>query len=129
MQWPDFLIHVRHYVAIVSEIQFGHPRLDWAIIGRIYGHRWPRDLFTLPPLISAESVMASPEGVERALKRLETRGPLDDSDRKAVLDLPFVYRTLESSAYIVREGERPEMCALLLRGFAYRHKVTGDGQR
>jgi CRP-like cAMP-binding protein len=63
------------------------------------------------------------------VRRLETRGPLGDDDRAAVRGLPFVYRTLEPAAYLVREGEPPEMCALLLRGFAYRHKVTGDGQR
>jgi CRP-like cAMP-binding protein len=73
--------------------------------------------------------MSSPEGLERVLKRLETRGPLGDEDRAAVRELPFVYRTLEPAAYLVREGEPPEMCALLLTGFAYRHKVTGDGQR
>jgi CRP-like cAMP-binding protein len=73
--------------------------------------------------------MATPEGIERVLRRFETRGPLGQEDREAVRNLPFVYRTLEPSSYIVREGEPPEMCALLLRGFAYRHKVTGDGQR
>jgi CRP-like cAMP-binding protein len=40
-----------------------------------------------------------------------------------------VYKTLDPAAYIIREGEAPAMCALLLAGFAYRHKVTGDGQR
>jgi len=54
---------------------------------------------------------------------------LDSDDRAAILALPFVYRTLDSAAYIAREGEPPEMCAVLLTGFAYRHKVTGDGQR
>ena len=73
--------------------------------------------------------MTVPNGIERVLRRLETRGHLDGGDRAAVLALPFVYRTLEPATYIVREGEPPEMCALLLTGFAYRHKVTGEGQR
>lgn len=73
--------------------------------------------------------MPSPEGIERVLRRLEMRGPLGSDDREAVRALPFVYRTLEPAAYLVREGEPPELCALLLSGFAYRHKVTGDGQR
>jgi CRP-like cAMP-binding protein len=73
--------------------------------------------------------MTAPEGIERVLRRLETRGLLTDADREAVRTLPLAYRTLEPGTYIVREGEPPEMCALLLRGFAYRHKVTGDGQR
>lgn len=73
--------------------------------------------------------MAVPEDIERVLRRLETRGPLEEEDRAAVRGLPLVYRTLEPAAYIVREGEPPEMCVVLLKGFAFRHKVTGDGQR
>jgi CRP-like cAMP-binding protein len=69
------------------------------------------------------------QGVERAIRRLETRAPLDEAGRQAIRALPFTYRTLEPAAYIVREGEPPENCALLLSGFAYRHKVTGDGER
>jgi len=29
----------------------------------------------------------------------------------------------------MREGDRPEKCAVLLSGFAFRHKLTGDGSR
>lgn len=73
--------------------------------------------------------MEATEGVERVLTRLETRGPLDQADREAVRQLPFTFRSLEPAAYLGREGEPPEYCALLLRGFAFRHKVTGNGQR
>jgi CRP-like cAMP-binding protein len=73
--------------------------------------------------------MAPPEGIERVLRRLETRGRLDEDDRAAVRGLPFSYRTMEPASYLVREGEPPTMCALLLTGFAYRHKVTGEGER
>ena len=73
--------------------------------------------------------MEHPQGVERVLRRLETHGPLSAADRAAVAALPFSYRTLEPAGYLVREGEPPEMCALLLTGFAYRHKVTGEGER
>jgi CRP-like cAMP-binding protein len=73
--------------------------------------------------------MSAPQGVERVLRRLETRGPLSLEDRDTVRALPLNYRTLEPASYLVREGEPPEMCALLLTGFAYRHKVTGEGER
>ena len=43
--------------------------------------------------------------------------------------MPFTCHTVEPGTYVVREGERPAVCAILLGGFAYRHKVTGDGQR
>jgi len=73
--------------------------------------------------------MAVPEGIEHVLRRFETRGPLSPEDREAVRALPFHPRSLEPAAYLTREGEPPEMCALLLGGFAYRHKVTGEGER
>jgi len=73
--------------------------------------------------------MAAPDGIERVLRRLETRGRLDEGDREALRSLPFICRTLDSAAYIVREGEPTQTCAILLTGFAYRHKVTGGGER
>jgi CRP-like cAMP-binding protein len=38
-------------------------------------------------------------------------------------------RTLEPHAYIIREGDPPAQCAVLVTGFAYRQKLTGDGAR
>jgi CRP-like cAMP-binding protein len=73
--------------------------------------------------------MATPLGLERAVRRLETRVKLDAEDRAAIHALPVTNRILESAAYMVREGETVEACIILLSGFAYRHKVTGDGQR
>jgi CRP-like cAMP-binding protein len=69
------------------------------------------------------------EGIERAIRRLQLRAPLSEEGRRAVRDLPFTFRSLEPSSYIVREGEPPAHCALVLGGFAYRHKITGDGAR
>jgi CRP-like cAMP-binding protein len=73
--------------------------------------------------------MPTPEGLERVVRRLEMRLPLGPDDRAAILALPLTYRTLEPAAYMVREGESVEACIILLSGFAYRHKITGDGQR
>jgi CRP-like cAMP-binding protein len=36
---------------------------------------------------------------------------------------------LEAQSYILREGDRPDRCAVLLQGYAFRHKLTGDGSR
>lgn len=43
--------------------------------------------------------------------------------------LPSAVRRLEGQAYVAREGDRPEKCTVLLSGYAFRHKVTGDGAR
>jgi CRP-like cAMP-binding protein len=67
--------------------------------------------------------------LDRVIRRLETRAPLTDEDRAAVRNLPLTCRTAEPASYMVREGEPPEYCTVLLAGFAYRHKVTGSGER
>jgi CRP-like cAMP-binding protein len=73
--------------------------------------------------------MDAAPGIERIIRRLETRTPLHEADREGIRALPFSYRTVEPAAYLVREGEPVEWCVLLLSGFAYRHKVTGEGAR
>lgn len=60
---------------------------------------------------------------------LESRAELASSDRAAILDLPHTIQTFEPSTYLIREGEQPGPCAILASGFAYRHKMTGEGAR
>jgi CRP-like cAMP-binding protein len=66
---------------------------------------------------------------EKMVRRLERRSPLDDADREALLGLPHTVRKLAASAHVVRDGDVPDYCALLLSGFAYRYKLTGEGGR
>lgn len=63
------------------------------------------------------------------LRKLELWMKLDEADQEAVLGLSHTVKNLGSGQYIVRDGERPTHSCLLLSGFAYRHKVTGDGRR
>ena len=67
--------------------------------------------------------------IERIIRRLDRRSSLEETDREALRALPVTYRTMEASSYLLREGEKPEACMLLLEGFAYRHKVTRAGDR
>ncbi len=67
--------------------------------------------------------------LELLVRNLELRSPLPPEDRVAVLGLPFTLRTLEAATYTVREADAPEHCAVLVSGFAYRQKLTGDGSR
>jgi CRP-like cAMP-binding protein len=61
--------------------------------------------------------------------QLDTYGPLDDSDKAAVLALPVIVRTFLSETYVVRQGDVEGAFLILLRGFATRQKLTGDGAR
>lgn len=49
--------------------------------------------------------------------------------REAILDVTYSLRTLEPSTYLVREGDLPTRCGVLVSGFAYRQKITGEGAR
>ena len=66
---------------------------------------------------------------ELMVRRLERRAPLGEADRQALLALPHIIRRLASGGHVVRDGDVPEYCCLLLSGFAYRYKITGEGAR
>jgi CRP-like cAMP-binding protein len=66
---------------------------------------------------------------DAVLRRLERRSPLSEADRRAVRMLPHTVRRLATGAHIVRDGDKAEHCALILSGFAFRYKITGDGGR
>ena len=57
------------------------------------------------------------------------RVQLSHADREAILALPFRRETFAKDEYLIREGQQPTECTLLLRGFAYRQKVLRDGGR
>ena len=67
--------------------------------------------------------------LELLARKLNLHHRLSPEDRQAILDLPHKIRRLEAQSYILREGDRPERCAVLLQGYSFRHKVTGDGSR
>jgi len=63
------------------------------------------------------------------VRKLQLWCPLSEDDRDAVLALPFVERELGAGQFLVWEGDRPQYASLLLSGFAYRHKLAGNGGR
>jgi CRP-like cAMP-binding protein len=66
---------------------------------------------------------------EKMVRRLERRSPLEEGDRHALLSLPHSVKKLAAGAHIVRDGDSVDHCSLLLSGFAYRYKLTGEGGR
>ena len=67
--------------------------------------------------------------LELLLDNLELRSPMPEADRQAILALPYSMKSLAPGSYAVREGEPPTGCGVLISGFAYRQKLTGDGGR
>jgi CRP-like cAMP-binding protein len=63
------------------------------------------------------------------LRRLDTVSGLEEADVEAIRSLPIVIRRLDSGGYIVRDGDRPSECCLVVEGFCVRAKSTAAGQR
>jgi len=63
------------------------------------------------------------------IRRWSAYAELSDSDRQALLALPYTRKSFPKDGYIVREGQQTCECALLLSGFAFRQKVISDGGR
>lgn len=55
--------------------------------------------------------------------------PLDEGDQAAILSMPYRLQVIRRRTYLVRDGDTPGNVCLLISGFAYRHKVVGDGGR
>jgi CRP-like cAMP-binding protein len=60
---------------------------------------------------------------------LETIGELSVEDRRLIEGLPLRIQPFKEDEDLVREGQRPSECCLLLDGVACRYKVLGEGQR
>jgi len=62
-------------------------------------------------------------------RRLDRNHLLTREDREALLTLPYKLRWLDPATYTVREGDKPRICGVLISGYAFRQKTTGDGAR
>ena len=67
--------------------------------------------------------------LEFLLRLLERRAAVPPEDRAAFLAMPYTVRSVSAGAYVVREGESPEHCCMLVSGFAFRQRHTADGLR
>lgn len=63
------------------------------------------------------------------VRKLQLWQSLSDCDADAILALPHTVRTLEAGQYLIWDGDKPQHTCLLLDGFAYRHKLAGNGSR
>jgi CRP-like cAMP-binding protein len=69
------------------------------------------------------------KATERLLQKLKLGTALDADDAKAIKRLPVIVKELPPQTAIVREGERPHQCCLLVEGFLCRSKTTDAGKR
>jgi CRP-like cAMP-binding protein len=65
----------------------------------------------------------------RLIRKLESIAVLSDADRQAIFNLPMTIKSIEPDQDIVRDGDRPTECCLIVEGFACRYKLTAEGRR
>lgn len=73
--------------------------------------------------------MASAPDQHPLVRKLESITDLAPEERQALLDLPMRVQAIKADQDIVREGDSPSRCCLVLRGFVCRYKVTAPGKR
>jgi CRP-like cAMP-binding protein len=63
------------------------------------------------------------------VRKLESIFDLSEAEKEAALALPADVRRVKTGQDLVREGDRPSRCCLILDGFLCRYAVTGEGKR
>lgn len=63
------------------------------------------------------------------IRKIESIITLTDDERQALQKLPMQVMVLKADQDIVREGDSPSRCCLILSGFACTYKVTAQGKR
>lgn len=63
------------------------------------------------------------------LRKLTSVSRLSDEDIAAVRSLPLMPRALRADQDLVRQGDRPSQCAVIVDGWAYRWKTDRSGKR
>lgn len=62
-------------------------------------------------------------------RKIASIAALTSEERRALEDLPMTVRSFPPRQDIVRSGEKPSHCCLVMSGFAFRYKLVGDGRR
>ena len=63
------------------------------------------------------------------IRKLESIFALSDDEKNALQSISGTVETLDARSDIVREGDRPSACCLILDGFACRYKLSESGKR
>ena len=63
------------------------------------------------------------------IRKLESIAILSAAEREAIQSLPMKARTLPPRQDIVRDGDKPSQCCLVVSGWTCRYKLAGEGKR
>ncbi|EHP94998.1 Crp/Fnr family transcriptional regulator [Methylorubrum extorquens] len=71
----------------------------------------------------------NPNATAMLIRKLESIATLSDEQRQAIENLPVRTYNLAARQDIMRDGDKPSHCCLILDGWACRYKLLGDGRR
>src|SRR6476661_7026766 len=76
-------------------------------------------------------MMSAPDqhAIAMLIRKLESIATLSDEERQAIESLPVRIQTLNARQDIVRDGDKPSQCCLILDGWACRYKLLSEGKR
>jgi len=63
------------------------------------------------------------------IRKLDSIFPLSDEERRALRDVPVQVQMVKADQDIVRIGDRPSQCCLLVEGYTCVYKLTAEGKR
>ena len=63
------------------------------------------------------------------IRKLESITTLSPEEKAALSRLAMQVRDMRPDQDLVREGDRPSQCCLVLEGVAATYKIAGDGKR
>jgi CRP-like cAMP-binding protein len=63
------------------------------------------------------------------IRKLESIGPLSHHERQAIKSLPVRIHAVDAHQDIVRDGDQPRHCCLIVSGWACRYKLLREGKR
>lgn len=63
------------------------------------------------------------------IESLSIHNAISDKDLDSLYHLPYHLDYFESGSYILRDGDMPDQCRVLVSGIAYRHKISAMGLR
>jgi CRP-like cAMP-binding protein len=63
------------------------------------------------------------------IRKLDSITRLSEEEKAALSALPIKVRQVPADEIVVREGDRPSECCLVVEGFTCRFKLTGEGKR
>src|SRR5215217_762461 len=62
-------------------------------------------------------------------RKLRSISPLSDDEKHCLLTLPHSMKSVGPDQDVVREGQRPTECCLVVEGFVCRYTLTAEGKR